>query len=104
MCLIETKPVSEEVKKYCDRMKEYSPQYVIMDDEEICVKLTDRGEMNYNRIYHGRPKVLKIEDKEDGHYYYFMSSQLQVFHYFRRFEPHTVMILAPRNLTDKMKS
>lgn len=101
---IETKSVSEEVKKFCDRMKEYAPQYVITDEEEICVKLTDRGEMNFNRIYHGRPKVLKIEDKEDGHYYYFLSSQLQVFHYFKKFEPHTVMILAPSNLTSKMKN
>jgi hypothetical protein len=89
---IEIKAISETVKKYCDRMKEYAPQYVITDDEEICVRLTDRGEMNFNRIYHGRPKPSKIEDKDDGHYYFFKCSKAQVFQYFKRFENDTVII------------
>ena len=99
---IETKTISEDVKEYCDRMKEYAPQYVINNDEEICVKLTDRGELNYGRIYYGRPKPYLIVDKSDGHYYYFRCSYIQVFHYFRRFEPNTSKILSPVFLREKM--
>ncbi len=74
-------------------MKEFAPQYVITDNEQICVRLTDRGEMNFNRIYHGRPKPCKIEDKEDGHYYFFRCSKKQVIQYFRRFESGTSELL-----------
>lgn len=99
---IEIKSISDEVKKYCDRMKEFAPQYVINNDEEICVKLTDRGEMNFGRIYYGRPRVLRIEDREDGHYYYFSCSKIQIINYLRRFAYETYEIIEPGSLKEKI--
>ena len=97
-----TKEVSEDVKKYCDRMKEFAPQYVITDDEEICVKLSRKGELQYNRIYHGRPKYSRIEDADDSSLYFFTCSKIQVLLYFRRFEPDTIEIVSPKALRNAM--
>ena len=100
---LETKTISEETKKLCDRMKETAPQYVInYNEEEICVKLTDRGEMNFNRIYYGRPKPFNIEDEEDGHYYYFRCSITQAFNYFKRFSATMMQIISPASLQDRL--
>lgn len=97
-----TKAVSDEVKKCCDRMKEFAPQFVITDDEEICVKLSRKGELQYNRIYHGRPKYSRIEEADGSSLYYFTCSKSQVLLYFRRFEPDTIEIVSPKALRDAM--
>lgn len=95
---IETKIVTDEVKKYCDRMKEFAPQYVIKNDEEICVKLSPRGELQYNRIYHGRPKYYRIVKNDNDSFYYFKCSTNQVLLYFRRFEPDSAEIISPPHI------
>ena len=97
-----TEPISEVVKQRCDKAIAFAPQYAINSDDDICVRLTDVGEKLYNRIYYGRPKYFKIEDLVDGHYYYFNSSPMQIFHYFRRFDNNTAIILAPVSLKEKM--
>ena len=99
---IGTKPISEEVKKYCDQMKDFAPQYVITDDEEICVRLTERGEMNFSRMYYGRPKPSKIENRGEERYYYFNCSGVQILHYFRKFEPNSSEIISPLKLRERM--
>ena len=92
--------ICDEVQEHLDRMVLYAPQYMINDDEECCVKLTDSGRKNFSRIYYGRPKVDRIEEKADGCYYYFRGSQDQVFFYFRRFED--AEIICPAYLRQKM--
>ncbi len=95
--------VDENVRKHCERALQLSPQYAINSDEEICVCLSDRGEIDYRRIYHGRPQVDYIEDADGKHYYHFKCSADQVFHYFRRFDCDKAIIISPQELRDRMK-
>lgn len=94
--------ISEEIRTHCSRMIETAPQYAINSNEEICVRLNDAGEKLYNRIYYGRPAYDRIEDREDGHYYFFSCSSTQVFHYFRRFDNTTAIIVSPHYLRKRM--
>ena len=96
--------ITPEVKILCKITVESSPQYAINSNDEICVRLSDAGEILYNRIFHSRPNYSRIEDKDDGHYYYFNCSQDQVFHYFRRFDNDTALIISPKKLREKMVS
>ena len=69
--------------------------YAINDDEETCVRLTEIGKKNYNRIYFGRPNVERI----DGDLYYFRCSRTQLEFYFRRFGKDAV-VLKPQQIKD----
>ena len=93
--------ISEETLSYLNRMLRYGPQFMINDDEESCVKLTDSGRRNFSRIYFGRPLEDRIEEKPDGHYYYFKGSKEQVFLYFRRFGSDAEVI-SPAELRERM--
>ena len=97
-----TIPLTEEVHRHLDMMKQYGPQYPINDDEESCVRLTETGVQLFNRIYFGRPKVDRIEKKEDGVYYYFKGSKFQLYTYFRRFDQDHAVIQYPESLRQKM--
>lgn len=94
--------IDDTVKHYLDLMLLYGPQYMINDDEEACVRLTDSGVRNFSRIYYGRPRVERIEDRNDGHYYFFKCSKDQIFFYFRRFGYEDAEIIAPEPLRTKM--
>lgn len=94
--------IDSNIKNYLDKMLLYGPQYMINDDEESCVRLTDSGQRNFSRIYYGRPAVDRVEEKEDGHYYYFKGSKDQIFFYFRRFGYNDVEIISPESLRQKM--
>ena len=94
--------ISKEIKTLCKKTAEIAPQYAINSEIEICVKLSDAGEILYNRIYTGRPKYSQIEDRDDGHYYYFQCSEDQVYHYFRRFDNATAVIISPKALVERM--
>lgn len=90
------------IQNYLEMMIQRGPQYEINDDEETCVKLTDAGLKSFSRIYYGRPKVDRIEKKEDYSLYYFMGSKDQVFLYFRRFRGNEAVIVSPQWLRNKM--
>lgn len=79
--------IETTVERHLAKMERYAPQYIINEDIESCVKLTDKGIKDYKRIYFGRPDRLteRDEDNEDGHYYYFDCSINQLYLYFRRF-------------------
>ena len=96
------KSIDGSVKHFLDLMIQYGPQYVINDDGESCVRLTDSGVRNFSRIYYGRPMVERVEEKDDGHYYYFKGSKDQVFFYFRRFGYEDAEIISPEPLRRKM--
>ena len=86
------------------KMGKMGPQYAINDDDEICVRLNEKGLSLYNRmIYFGRPVYERIEEKSDGYYQYYKCSADQVFLYFKRFDPHTAEIVAPDSLRNRMK-
>ncbi len=93
--------ISDETLGYLNRMLRYGPQFMINDDEESCVKLSDSGRRNFSRIYFGRPFEDRIEEKPDGHYYYFKGSKDQVFLYFRRFGADAE-IISPDTLRERM--
>lgn len=93
--------ISDETMGYLNRMLRYGPQFMINDDEESCVKLSESGRRNFSRIYFGRPLEDRIEEKPDGHYYYFKGSKDQVFLYFRRFGADAE-IISPDTLREKM--
>lgn len=94
--------IDDSVVCNLDRMLQYGPQYMINDGEESCVRLTESGVRNFSRIYYGRPMVERVEDKEDGHYYYFNCSKDQIFFYFRRFGYEDAEIISPEPLRKKM--
>lgn len=94
--------IEDTVMHYLDMMLQYGPQYMINDDEESCVRLTNSGVRNFSRIYYGRPMVERVEDRDDGHYYYFKGSKDQVFFYFRRFGYEDAEVISPEPLRTKM--
>lgn len=84
-------------------MAQIGPQYAINDDEEICVRLTEEGMATYRRIYFGKPKLTRMEKRDDGYYQYYKCSKEQGFLYFRKFDPTVVQIIAPETLRTRMK-
>lgn len=86
--------IDEKIRSYLERMKS-DAAYAINDDEETCVRLTEIGKKNYNRIYFGRPNVERI----DGDLYYFRCSRTQLEFYFRRFGKDAV-VLKPKQIKD----
>ena len=94
----------KEILDFCERTVRISPQYAINSNEEICVRLNAAGEKLYNRIYYGRPPYERVEPLADGdgHYYYFQCSPDQVYHYFRRFDNNTAVVLFPFSLKNRM--
>lgn len=94
--------INASVRHYLDMMVQCGPQYMINDDEESCVRLTDSGRRNFSRIYYGRPVVDHVEEKEDGHYFYFKGSKDQIFFYFRRFGYDDAEIISPESLRRKI--
>ena len=94
--------IDDTVKHYLEMMIKYGPQYMINSDDESCVRLTDSGVRNFSRIYYGRPMVERVEERADGHYYFFKGSKDQVFFYFRRFGYEDAEIISPEPLRAKM--
>ena len=97
-----TDTLSDVVADRLERMKKYAPQYIINNDEEICVRLNDAGEILYSRMYYSRPVYERAEHREDGHYYYFNCSDEQVLFYFQRFGWGTAEIVSPAPLRERM--
>lgn len=96
--------LSKEVKNHLDITNLAGAQFAVNDDEEICVRLTERGTKLYKRIYRGRPEYKKIEYKphSDDYYYYFQCSEDQLFFYFNRFGGDTAEIIYPKRLRDRL--
>lgn len=94
--------ISDLIKKHLELMSENGPQFAINDDEKYCVRLTPKGVKSYNRIYLGRPKAIKREMVGEDYYYYFNTSENQIFLYFRRFGPGEAEVISPQGLRDKI--
>lgn len=96
-------PLSEQVQLDLDRMKHYGPQYAINDDEETLVKLSDKGVLDFRRIYYGRPMYETLEEKPDGAIYHFRCSKDQLYFYFRRFNAGSAEVLSPQSLRSRIQ-
>ena len=94
--------IDSSVLHYLGMMVKYGPQYMINDEEESCVRLTESGRRNFSRIYYGRPLVDYVDERDDGFYYYFKGSKDQVFFYFRRFGYDDAEIISPESLRKRM--
>ena len=92
------------VIRHLEKMQHYGAQFPINNDEIVCVKLNKYGILSYNRVYHGRPKPIRIEDRNDGQLYYFDCSRAQIIQYFRKFEAGAVIVLSPEDLRDEIIS
>jgi len=95
--------IQPAVHQHLHAMVKMGPQYAINDDEEICVRLTERGMTAYKRIYFGKPKYARMEKVADEYYQYYICSKEQVFLYFRKFDPSIVEIVAPESLRKRME-
>lgn len=91
-----------DVKDRLNKMIKYGPQYTIMNDDEMCVRLSAVGQSTFNKIYYGRPDYERVEKRPDGYYYYFKCSEDQVFFYFRRFQGNEAVVMYPDALKRRM--
>lgn len=94
----QTLELPADIKKHLKTMIAHGPQFMINDDDESCVRLTEKGRKSFNRIYYGRPEPERIVEREDGHYYYFRCSKDQILLYFKRFGRDEVEVMSPSSL------
>ncbi len=96
--------IDTDVERHLKKMEKYGPQYLIEEDIESCIRLTDQGLDAYSKIYFGRPDRISDKDeiKEDGTYYYFECSINQLYLYFRRFGCEA-KIIYPEKLKNMIK-
>lgn len=97
-----TLQMTESVNRHLKMMMQYGPQFTINDDEETCIRLTDRGKKSFNRIYYGRPQFSRIEKAGTDYLYFFNCSKDQIYLYFRRFGQDEAEIVYPESLRKKM--
>lgn len=76
-----------------EKMKRHAPQFTFDDNEEICVRLSQRGVSMFDKIYSYRPKPVRIIKD----LYYFDCSAAQIYYYFFRFGRNAV-IMYPHSL------
>ena len=96
--------LDETVRNHLEKMEECGPQYLINEDTETCVELTEEGRSNYRKIYQGRPLKYTADKPDDSGNarYYFSCSQDQLFLYFRRFNPGEASVIYPEKLKRRL--
>lgn len=80
------------------KMEQYGPQFMISREQEIIVRLGQRGKELYQALYLHRPAV----DHMEGDLYYFYCSEEQIRQYFSRFGKYAE-IVQPEYLREEMK-
>lgn len=93
----EKRSFSKDNPMIFEKMMKYGPQFSILKNEEICVRLTERGKAMYESMYLHRPKPIRIEEDK----YYFDCSRNQIIQYFFRFGKQA-FIEYPIDLTEEM--
>lgn len=88
---------TDEENAMFERIAHKGPQFPFSEMQEIKVKLTDQGLIDYQRIYMNRPDY----DKCEGHVMTFACSEQQVFLYFKRFGKEAI-VLQPKELQEKL--
>ncbi len=90
--------ISSETEHFLKETAEKGPQFVITEDQDICVRLSRRGQSLFRSMYLHRPVPEEVRDD----LYYFRCSENQILQYFSRFGKDAV-ILSPAALKEKMK-
>ncbi|MBR4162110.1 MAG: WYL domain-containing protein, partial [Solobacterium sp.] len=90
--------ITKEQLVLLKKMEQYGPQFMISREEEIVVKLGQRGKELYQALYLHRPAVDHIE----GDLYYFYCSEEQIRQYFSRFGKYAE-IIKPEYLRNELK-
>lgn len=88
----------KERKEIDDKLARYSPAYLIGENEEIHVKLTENGKQTFLKKLHSRP--VKNEKKSTTDEYVFDCSEFQAYNYFFSFGADAE-ILSPLSLRQK---
>lgn len=91
--------ITNELSLIFERQIKYGVQYPFYShkEEEVVVKLTEKGKELFKRIYLYRP----IPDKIKDNLYYFNCSHNQIIHYFKRFG-YDAIILSPQSVSNTM--
>lgn len=100
--LLNTKrEISNEIANIFERQIKYGVQYPFysLNEEEVIVKMTDRGKQLFKKIYLYRP----IPDKIEDNLYYFNCSHNQLTQYFKRFG-YDAMIISPVHVAEYMNN
>ena len=95
--LNESREFADQMIEVFDNMIKYGPQFsyeVKKPHVPIKVKLTERGEYMFRKMYLHRPQPYKIEDG----IYYFDCSRMQAYQYFSRLGSNAI-VLEPKDLT-----
>lgn len=98
--LNEKREITEKAQTMFERQIYYGVQYPFYrhNEESVIVKLSERGQSMFKKMYIYRP----IPDKVEDNLYYFNCSHAQITHYFKRFGADA-MIISPIDLVEKMK-
>lgn len=91
--------VSTDAINIFERQIKYGVQYPFYsyNEEQVVVKMTERGKELFKKMYIYRP----IPDKIEGNLYYFNCSHNQITQYFKRFG-YDGIIIAPISLAEAM--
>jgi hypothetical protein len=91
--------ITDELNTIFERQIKYGVEYPFYshNEEEVAVKLTERGKDLFKKIYLYRP----IPDRIEDNIYYFKCSHNQIIHYFKRFG-YDAIILSPRYISETM--
>lgn len=96
--LNEQRTFHEENLTIMKKMTEQNPQFAIGYEREYVVRLTEKGQEMFTKVYLHRPKPIRIEDD----LYYFDCSRNQIYQYFFRFGKHA-HVVHPRTLAAEMQ-
>ncbi len=99
--MAETSSISEENEKIFQKMEKYGPQFSYVrniPDEEIRVRMSERGKEMYEKMYVHRPVIKRIE----GDVYVFDCSITQAYQYFIRFG-RNALVEAPVSLQEDIR-
>lgn len=92
----------EERDKIEDRIRAVGVQFLVQQQETICIRLTEDGRQNYGRQLHLRPAARERAEVDDGLYrweYTFYCTEFQAKAYFLKFCGNA-KVMEPQSLRD----
>lgn len=101
---VPSEPLEEKIVEQLELMKKHGPQYVITQENEVCVRLSEKGLQAFRMIYLGRPKEYRIVPQQDGSALCYLNGpSSQIVLYFRRFAADEAEILYPSRLRNSLR-
>lgn len=94
----------EERDKIEDRIRAVGVQFLVQQQETICIRLTEDGRQNYGRQLHLRPAARERAEVDDGLYrweYTFFCTEFQAKAYFLKFCGEA-KVMEPQSLRDTL--